>query len=67
MNAAIGLVCGPHVAATSAAKFVTAATAAGVAVNFIEVGNENYGGPRAAHKQASDNVGSQPMSRQQIV
>ena len=50
MNAAIGLVCGPQVAAASAAKFVTAATAAGVAVNFIEVGNENYGVQRKSRQ-----------------
>jgi len=43
MNAAVGLVCGPEVAATLAAKFVAAAVAHGSPVNVIEVGNENYG------------------------
>ena len=43
MNAAVGLVCGPEVAASVAAKFVAAAVAHGSPVNVIEVGNENYG------------------------
>jgi hypothetical protein len=43
MNAAIGLVCGADAAAKLAASFVTTATAAGVEVSIIEVGNENYG------------------------
>jgi len=43
VNAAVGLVCGPDVAATLAANFVSNATALGIDVNYIEVGNENYG------------------------
>ena len=43
MNAAVGAVCSPAVAASLAAAFVKNATASGVSVKFIEVGNENYG------------------------
>lgn len=43
MNAAVGLVCGPDVAATLASSFVSTAVKAGVDVKWMEVGNENYG------------------------
>ena len=45
MNAAVGLVCGPEVAAALASKFVTAAVSQGFDVNIIEVGNENTKSP----------------------
>jgi len=64
MNAAIGLVCGPNVAAAVAAKFVTTATAAGVAVNVIEVGNENYGKWEAPYKDSPTKVS--PASYAQV-
>ena len=43
MNAAVGMVCGPDVAASLAAAFVRNASASGYDVRYIEVGNENYG------------------------
>lgn len=43
MNAAVGGVCGTTVAADLAVAFVKNATASGFKVDFIEVGNENYG------------------------
>ena len=43
MNAAVGMVCGPDVAASLAAAFIANATAAGFDIKYVEVGNENYG------------------------
>jgi len=59
MNAAVGLVCGPSVAAALAAKFITTAAAAGVAVNVVEVGNENYGKWEVPFKDSPKSVSPQ--------
>lgn len=59
VNAAVGFVCGPQAAAKLAADWVQNATAQGIAMNYIEVGNENYGAWEVPYADRPQNVSAE--------
>ncbi len=63
VNAAVGFVCGPEVAAKLAVDWVRNATAQGIAMNYIEVGNENYGTWEVPYADRPQNVSAEAYAK----